>query len=121
MFDFMLEQLVKINRALQQPFSSVILIGVEGLGKFALSRLAIFICKYTKYELSMSKEFDREDWKHTLRQMVKSAAMEKRVNVLNIRGNQIQDEIVLIDLNCLLKNGLLPELVPNSELKDIIA
>ena len=46
--------------------------------------------------------------------------MERRVNVLNIRGNQISDEIVLIDLNCLLKNGQLPELVPNSELKDII-
>jgi len=79
--------LVKINRAIQQPFSSVILIGVEGLGKFALSRLAIYICKYVKHELSKSKEFDKDDWKHILRTMVKSSAMERRVNVLNIRGN----------------------------------
>lgn len=33
-FDFMIEQLIKINRAIQQPQSSVILVGLPGLGQF---------------------------------------------------------------------------------------
>ena len=46
MFSYMVEQTVKVNRAIQQPFSNVILVGVEGLGKLALSRLALQICRF---------------------------------------------------------------------------
>lgn len=34
MFDYITEQIIKVNRAIQQPFSNVILIGLQGLGKF---------------------------------------------------------------------------------------
>jgi hypothetical protein len=84
MFDFMIEQAIKINRAIQQPFSNVILVGIAGLGKLALSRLALQICKYSRHELSMTQEFDEEDWKSLLRTVIKSAAADGTVNILNL-------------------------------------
>lgn len=46
-----------------------------------------------------------------LKKMVVSAAVDGAVNVLNLQDNQISDEVILLDLNCLLKNGQLPELL----------
>ena len=78
--------MIKINRAIQQPFSSVIVIGVEGLGKFALSRLALYICKYSRHEMSVLQPFDTDDWRQTLRDMVRSAATDGLVNVVNLQA-----------------------------------
>ena len=55
-----------------------------------------------------------------LRKMVKSAAAEGAMNVLNLQDNQISDEMVLVDLNCLLKNGQLPELLPAHEMNALV-
>jgi dynein heavy chain, axonemal len=92
-----------------------VLIGVEGLGKMALSRLAIHICQYQIRELKLTAEFSRDDWQALIKAMFESTAIDKRVNVLNICDNQMADDIIMVDLNCLLKNGDLPDLLHASE------
>ena len=41
--------------------------------------------------------------------------------MLNLIENQITDEMVLIDLNCLLKNGELPGLLSREEVTYFVA
>ena len=86
----------------------------------ALSRLALSISKFKTHELSMTKEFEMEDWKTLVKNVIKSAAAESTVNVINMQDNQISDEVVFIDLNCLLKNGNLPDLVHIQEQNALI-
>ena len=47
--------------------------------------------------------------------MFENTVIDKKVNVLNVQDNQIADDIIMIDLNCLLKNGDLPDLLHISE------
>jgi len=58
-----------------------VLIGVEGLGKMALSRLAIYICQYQIRELKHTAEFSRDDWHTLIKAMFESTAIDKRTNV----------------------------------------
>jgi hypothetical protein len=76
--------LLKINRAIVQPYCSVILVGVKGLGKFVLSRLAIHIAGYRRQELDTSRVFDKDDWKMKLREMIKISSLQNETNVINI-------------------------------------
>lgn len=119
MFGLAVEQVAKINRAIQQPYSNAIVVGVEGQGKMALARLAVFVCGYACHELPGSKEFDLADWQTNLKEMIRSAALAKRTAVLNIQEDQITDDALLADLDCLLKNGFLPGLLLPAE-HDII-
>jgi hypothetical protein len=84
MFDFMIEQVIKINRAIQQPFSNVIIVGIEGLGKLALSRISLHTCRYLRHELSMTSDFSKDAWVNSLRVMIKSAVLDRQVNVFNL-------------------------------------
>jgi dynein heavy chain len=90
-------------------------VGVEGQGKMALARLALYVSQYACQELSVSKEFDRDDWQSLLKNMITSTAFNRQTTVLNIQENQISDDIILIDLDCILKNGYLPDLLLASE------
>ena len=47
--------------------------------------------------------------------MIQTSAAEDKVCVLNIEEHQIQNQMILADLNCLLKNGELPELLAREE------
>ena len=72
MFDYMIDHIVKVTRAIQQPYSNVILVAVPGLGKMAISRMSIFISKFLRTELSMSEEFHEDNWRQSLTQMINS-------------------------------------------------
>jgi hypothetical protein len=115
MFNLAMAQVVKIHRIILQPFTSVIQVGVEGQGKMALSRLALFIAHIQPLELDIATEVDREEWLSILKESVASVALHKKQICLNIQDNQINDARMLEDLNCLLKNGHLPDLLMASE------
>lgn len=114
MFDYMAEQVIKINRAIQQPHSNVVLVGAPGLGKAALARLAIFTCRYVRHETCPTAEFGLSAWRALLREMTEAAVTECRAQVLNLPGERVASEQMLEDLSCLLKNGQLPGLFDRS-------
>ena len=115
LFDFMIENIVKVTRAIRLPYSNVILVGAPGLGKMAISRLSIFVCKFERTELSIVEEFQEDEWQRSLARMISSASLGTKPHVLNIEENQMSEEVILIDLNCLLKNGELPDLLAREE------
>ena len=45
-----------------------------------------------------------------IKTMVNLAIMQQQVSVINIQENQITKDLLLADLNCILKNGYLPDL-----------
>lgn len=46
----MIEYIIKVTRALLQPFSSVILISVQGQGQQAIARLSTHLCGFERIE-----------------------------------------------------------------------
>lgn len=89
----------------------MIVVGVEGQGKLALARLALFGCQYDCSEIPISEEFDREVWTNLLQKMIISGAVNKRFNVLNMQDNQMGHDFILVELNTLMKNGTVPDLL----------
>lgn len=120
MFDFMAEQLIKINRAIQQPYSSVLLVGAPGLGKAALSRLAVHTCRYERHELSPTVEFGPAAWRLLLREMTEAAVTDSRAQVLDLSGGRVVTEGMLEDLSCLLKTGQLPGLFQKTAWQNLV-
>jgi hypothetical protein len=112
----MIENVIKVTRAIRQPYSSVILISVQGLGKAAISCLSIHICRFDRAEMTQAAEFDEEKWRQSLARMIASASVGNQANVLTLQENQISEDVILVDLNCILKNGELPELLAREEL-----
>ena len=110
MIEYMSEILIKINRAIQQPFSNVILVGAPGLGKAALSRLAIYTCRYNRYEIPQTVEFNQASWRVIVKEMVEAAVGESKCQVLDLSGGRIINNFVLDDMSCLMKTGRLPGL-----------
>jgi len=121
LFDFMIENIVKVTRAIRVPYSSVILVSAPGLGKMAISRLSIFVCKFERTELSIAQEFHEDSWKRSLTRMISSASLGTKPHVLNIEENQMSEGTILTDLNCLLKNGELPDLLARDEVAGFLA
>jgi len=119
MFDFMAEQIIKINRAIQQPFGNVLLVGPPGLGKVALSRLAIFTCQYRRHEMPATDAFSRSTWRGLLKEMAATAVAQRKAQVLNLGDGQVANEEMLADLTCLLKHGQIPGLFNRSEWQNL--
>ena len=82
----------------------------------SISRLSIFLSKYERTEISMSEEFDLDTWREGLIKMINSCCSSGKTNVINLLDYQITHEAILLDINCLLKNGELPGLLAREEI-----
>jgi hypothetical protein len=58
LFDQAIEHILRIVRILIHPRGHALLIGIGGIGKQSLTRLASFICQYEVVELSLNKAKD---------------------------------------------------------------
>ena len=81
----------------------------------AISRLSLRLCRFKREEFSQASAFDEEEWREMMVKMIQTSAADDQVCVLNIQEHQIQHQMILADLNCLLKNGELPELLAREE------
>ena len=51
MFDEFVEQIVRINRVLQQRIGHLLLVGISGVGKLTLARFVSWLNSYTVFQL----------------------------------------------------------------------
>lgn len=120
-FNEAIEHILRIIRILRQDRGHALLMGIGGLGKNSLSRLAAFICKLQIIDFESSKVFKIDKFSEWLRKKVLlecagyDAGITGKPLCLLINDSQINDDKILEDINNLLNSGEVPNIFPPDE------
>lgn len=124
-FGYAVRHLIRLLRILSQSRGNGLLIGVGGLGKQSLTRLAAFILKQEIKSLPPMNRFDREkfrDWLYKdilLKCAGTSAGSAGRPTCLVVADGMISSETILEYMSNLLNSGEVPNLFPEDDRKKL--
>uniref|UniRef100_A0A182IVR3 Dynein beta chain, ciliary n=4 Tax=Anopheles atroparvus TaxID=41427 RepID=A0A182IVR3_ANOAO len=121
LFEDAMMHVCRINRILESPRGSALLVGVGGSGKQSLSRLAAFISSLEVAQVQLKKGYSVIDLKNELSGLYLKAGM-KNVGIMFLMTDaQISNEIFLVIINDLLSSGEIADLFPDDEVENIIS
>lgn len=110
-----------INRILELPRGSALLVGVGGSGKQSLARLAAFISSLEVTQIQLKKGYGVSDLKNELSGLYLKAGL-KNVGIMFLMTDaQVPNEQFLVMINDMLASGEIPDLFPDDEIENIIA
>ena len=104
-FEDAIEHILIIIRILRQPRGNAMLVGVGGLGKQSLTRLATFIIQYKLAQIEATRSFNLEKFKEWERKNIlircagPDAGPKGTPLSFLLTDSQITDEAILEDIN----------------------
>lgn len=111
----------RINRILESPRGSALLVGVGGSGKQSLSRLAAFISSLEVAQIQLKKGYGVLDLKHELASLYLKTGL-KNVGIMFLMTDaQIPSDQFLVLINDMLASGEVPDMFPDDEIENVIA
>ncbi|XP_059610636.1 dynein beta chain, ciliary isoform X2 [Phlebotomus argentipes] len=121
LFEDAMMHVCRINRILESPRGSALLVGVGGSGKQSLSRLAAFISSLEVAQIQLKKGYGVLDLKNELSGLYLKSGM-KNVGIMFLMTDaQVPNEQFLVLINDMLASGEIPDLFPDDEVENIIA
>lgn len=121
LFEDAMMHVCRINRILESPRGSALLVGVGGSGKQSLSRLAAFISSLEVAQIQLKKGYGIPDLKNELSGLYLKAGL-KNVGIMFLMTDaQVPNEQFLVLINDMLASGEIPDLFPDDEVENIIA
>lgn len=121
LFEDAMMHICRINRILESPRGSALLVGVGGSGKQSLSRLAAFISSLEVAQVQLKKGYGIPDLKSELSGLYLKSGM-KNVGIMFLMTDaQIPNEQFLVLINDMLASGEIPDLFPDDEVENIIS
>ncbi|XP_065078949.1 dynein beta chain, ciliary [Ochlerotatus camptorhynchus] len=121
LFEDAMMHVCRINRILESPRGSALLVGVGGSGKQSLSRLAAFISSLEVAQIQLKKGYSVADLKNELSGLYLKAGL-KNVGIMFLMTDaQVSSESFLVIINDLLSSGEIPDLFPDDEVENIIS
>ncbi|KAJ4427780.1 hypothetical protein ANN_25433, partial [Periplaneta americana] len=110
-----------INRILESPRGSALLVGVGGSGKQSLARLAAFISSLEVSQIQLRKGYGIPDLKNELSGLYLKSGL-KNVGIMFLMTDaQVPNEHFLVLINDLLASGEVPDLFADDDVENIIA
>ncbi|XP_037924668.1 dynein beta chain, ciliary isoform X3 [Hermetia illucens] len=121
LFEDAMMHVCRINRILESPRGSALLVGVGGSGKQSLSRLAAFISGLEVSQIQLKKGYGVQDLKNELSGLYLKAGL-KNVGIMFLMTDaQVPNEQFLVLINDMLASGEIPDLFPDDEIENIIS
>ncbi|KAG7310430.1 hypothetical protein JYU34_003208 [Plutella xylostella] len=121
LFEDAMMHICRINRILESPRGSALLVGVGGSGKQSLSRLAAFISSLEVLQIQLKKGYGVTDLKKELSGLYIKTGL-KNVGIMFLMTDaQVANEQFLVLINDLLASGEVSDLFPDDEIEQIIA
>merc|ERR1719453_1626840 len=110
----------RISRIIESPGGHALLVGVGGMGKQSLSKLATFVAGFTVFQIVISATYSVNDLRTDLQTMYRKCGVKGEGISFLFTDSQITDERFLVFMNDLLSSGNIPGLFPPEDQDDII-
>ncbi|XP_060515880.1 dynein beta chain, ciliary [Cylas formicarius] len=121
LFEDAMMHVCRINRILESPRGSALLVGVGGSGKQSLARLAAFISSLEVCQIQLKKGYGVTDLKHELFSLYLKSGL-KNVGIMFLMTDaQVPNEQFLVLINDMLATGEVSDMFPDDEVENIIA
>ncbi|XP_065087185.1 dynein axonemal heavy chain 6 [Ochlerotatus camptorhynchus] len=115
-----IEHIVRLARLLRSERGNGLLVGVSGMGKQSLSRLAAHINGYQCNQIALRRGYDHACFHEDLRKIYWIAGVLNKPTVFLITDTQIVKEEFMEDINNILNSGEVPSLFEGDEYEKII-
>ncbi|XP_031336595.1 dynein beta chain, ciliary isoform X1 [Photinus pyralis] len=120
LFEDAMMHVCRINRILESPRGSALLVGVGGSGKQSLSRLAAFISSLEVFQLQLKKGYGVVDLRKELSGLYLKSGL-KNVGIMFLMTDaQVPNEQFLVLINDMLASGEVPDMFSEDEIENII-
>ncbi|XP_022915026.2 dynein beta chain, ciliary isoform X1 [Onthophagus taurus] len=120
LFEDAMMHVCRINRILESPRGSALLVGVGGSGKQSLSRLAAFISALEVVQIQLKKGYGIQDLKNEVSGLYLKSGL-KNVGIMFLMTDaQVPNEQFLVLINDMLSSGEVPDMFPDDEIENII-
>jgi len=116
LFNDALKHLLRINRLLEMPRGSALLVGVGGSGKQSLTKLASYISRAMCFQITLTKTYNVAALMEDLRTLYKNAGQLRRQTTFLFTESEIKDEVFLEVINSVLMTGEIPGLFAKDEM-----
>jgi len=121
LFNDALEHLLRINRLMEMPRGSGLLVGVGGSGKQSLTRLSSFISRSMQFQITLTKQYNKNTFLEDMQTLYKSAGHLRKPTTFLFTESEIKDEVFLEYINSVLLTGDIPGLFAKDEIMAITA
>ena len=120
LFEDAMRHICRISRIIEAPNGHALLVGVGGIGKQSLAKLASFVAQYTIFQIVISATYGVNDLKGDLQSVYRRCGVKGEGISFLFTDSQITDERFLVFMNDLLSSGNIPGLFPPEDQDDII-
>lgn len=121
LFNDALEHLLRINRLMEMPRGSGLLVGVGGSGKQSLTRLSSYISRSMQFQITLTKQYNKNSFMEDIQVLYKSAGHMLKPTTFLFTESEIKDEVFLEFINSILLTGEIPGLFAKDEIMAITA
>merc|ERR1711871_1114556 len=121
LFNDALEHLLRINRLMEMPRGSGMLVGVGGSGKQSLTRLSSYISRAMCFQITLTKQYNRASFLEDMQNLYKNAGHQCKPTTFLFTESEIKDEVFLEFINSILLTGDIPGLFAKDEVMAITA
>ena len=121
LFEDALRHLLRLNRLMEMPRGSGLLVGVGGSGKQSLTRLSAHISRANCFQITLTKAYNQSSFIEDLRALYRSAGAQQKQTVFIFTEQEIKAESFLELLNSVLMTGEVPGLFAKDEMMAMTA
>jgi dynein heavy chain len=121
LFNDALEHMLRINRLMEMPRGSGLLVGVGGSGKQSLTRLSSYIARSINFQITLTKQYNKASFMEDMKILFKNAGHLLKPTTFLFTESEIKDEVFLEYINSILLTGDLPGLFAKDEMMAITA
>ncbi|KAJ1453028.1 P-loop containing dynein motor region D4-domain-containing protein [Pelagophyceae sp. CCMP2097] len=121
LFDDALKHLLRLNRLMEMPRGSGLLVGVGGSGKQSLTRLASYISRARCFQITLTKQYNLASLIEDIRDLYRTAGALTKQTVFLFTESEIKSESFLEVLNSVLMTGEVPNLFAKDEIMSMTA
>jgi len=120
LFEDAMRHVCRVSRIIESSGGHALMVGVGGMGKQSLARLATFVNGYSAFQVVITARYSVNDFKADLQTMYRKAGLKNEGISFIFTDQQIADERFLVFMNDLLSSGNIPGLFPGEDMDEII-
>ncbi|XP_073833430.1 dynein heavy chain at 16F isoform X2 [Musca autumnalis] len=120
LFQDALEHTVRLARLLRSDRGNGLLVGVAGMGKQSLTKLAAHVNEYKCMQIELKRNYDINGFHEDLKVIYRQAGIDNKPVVFLMIDTQIVEEEFLEDINNILNSGEVPNLFEGDDYEKII-